>query len=89
MAKGPPIEKRVTSKGADINLPDIDLSISIPEQPLEGHGDGVDLTIQPCLDGPFILPSGYKLASPVYAIETSTQGVLQKPCKIQIQHYTG
>jgi hypothetical protein len=47
----------------------------------------VDLIIQPCLNGPFILPSGYELASPVYAIETSEPGVLQKPCRVQIQHY--
>jgi hypothetical protein len=80
---GSPIEEHITSKGADINLGDIGLSIFIPEQPL----DGVDLLIRPCLSGPFVLPSGYELASPVYAIETSKQGVLQKPCNVRIQHY--
>jgi hypothetical protein len=80
---GSPIEHHITSKGADINLEDIGLSVSIPEQPL----DGVDLLIRPCLSGPFILPSGYELASPVYIIEPSKQGVLQKPCRVRIQHY--
>ena len=50
--------------------------------------ESVDLLIHPCLSGPFILPEGYELASPVYVIETSQQGVLQKPCTVGIQHYT-
>ena len=84
---GAPIKKLVTSKGADIDLDDIGLSISIPEQPFGGSVDSVELLIHPCLSGPFILPDGYELASPVYVIEPSQQGVLQKPCTVRIQHY--
>ena len=68
-------------------LDDHGISISIPEQRLMGSVDSVDLLIRPCLSGPFILPDGYELASPVYVIEPSQQGVLQKPCTVRIQHY--
>ena len=86
---GAPIEKYAfTSKGAQLDLPDIGLSISIPEQTQEGDVDRLsDFLIRPCLSGPFILPDGYVLASPVYVIEASEQGVLQKPCTVQIQHF--
>ena len=49
--------------------------------------DSVDLLVRPGLRGPFLLPDGYELASPVYVIEPSQQGVLQKPCTVRIQHY--
>ena len=81
------IKKQVTSKGADIDFADIGISISIPRQPFGVSVDSVDLLIRPCLSGPFILPEGYELASPVYVIEPSQQGVLQKPCTVRIQHY--
>ena len=84
---GAPRRKQVTSKGADIVFSDIGLSISVPEQPLQGIEDSVDLLIHPCLSGPFIVPDGYELASPVYMIETSKQGVLQKPCTVRIKHF--
>ena len=84
---GAPRRKQITSKGANIVLSDIGLSISVPEQPLQGIVDSVDLLIHPCLNGPFKLPDGYELASPVYIIETSQQGVLQKPCTVRIDHF--
>lgn len=39
------------------------------------------------MSGPFKLPGGYELASPVYIIEPSKTGVIQKPCTVRIQHY--
>ena len=84
---GAPIKKCITSKGAGMDLLDHGISISIPQQRLGGSVDSVDLLINPCLSGPFILPDGYELASPVYVIEPSQQGVLQKPCTVRIQHY--
>lgn len=78
------IKEHITFEGADIDLADIGLSISIPEQPLESN---VDLLIRPCLSGPFVPPDGYEFASPVYIIEPSRQGELVKPSTVQIQHF--
>ena len=84
-----PIKRQVTLKGVNIELANIGLSISIPEQPfwlwlllvLLGQGCNTKLLIHPCLCGPFELPAGYVLTSPVYLIET------KKKATVQIQHY--
>ena len=44
------------------------------------------LDIRPCLNGPFELPGGYKLASPVYLVESSKKGIAKLPFSIQIKH---
>ena len=86
---GPWIKRHVTSKGTNIDLTDIGLYISIPEQPLD---EELDLSIRPCLNGPcwtgpFMLPGGYELTSPVYIIESSKKGEIQNPCTLRIYHY--
>lgn len=80
-----PQNRHITSAGANIELDNIGVAVSIPKQ--KEKEDSVDLLIRPCLNGPFKLPTGYKLASPIYLIEPSKKGTLQKPATVSIHHY--
>ena len=43
--------------------------------------------VHPCVTGSFILPDGYKPASPAYLIQPITKGKLQNNVIVHIQHY--
>ena len=64
---------------ADIDLPIIGLSLSLPERLLS------NLAIRPCLSGPFVLPDGYEPASPIYSIKSRVE--IQRSVAVRIHHY--
>jgi hypothetical protein len=81
-----PIQKSITTDGADFTLADIGLSMFVPPHALDGTKK-VDLLIRPCLSGPFKLPAGYELVSPVYLIEPNKEVKIKNPVTVRIHHY--
>ena len=63
---------------------DVGVTINIPRGAVAA-GKEVDLTVRPCLNGPFILPEGYKAASPVYLITASTDFL--QDVQVSIDHF--
>ena len=81
---GSPIHQRITSQGATVRSPNAGISLSIPEQAIE---EDVELCIRPCFTGRFVLPDGYKAASPTYLIELSRNVKIQRDVTLYIHHY--
>lgn len=82
---GRPRKERVTSEGVEISWKDIGIEFVIPpgavpeDKPLE-------LTVRPCLSGPFIPPTGSELASPVYMISPAFDFL--KEVEVLIYHFS-
>ena len=63
----------MTSAGAHINWwQEIGVKFDIPPGAVP-EGKELDLSVWPCIKGPFQLPIGYELASPVFLISPSFQ----------------
>ena len=61
----------MTSAGAHITWrEEIGVVFDIPPGAVP-EGRELDLSVWPCFDGPFLLPDGYELASPVFLISPS------------------
>ena len=61
----------MTSAGAHISWKEeIGVEFNIPPGAVP-EGRELDLSVWPCFDGPFLLPDGYELASPVFLISPS------------------
>ena len=61
------------------------MTINVPSGAVAA-GEEVDLTVRPCLNGQFILPEGYKQASPVYLIRASTDFL--QDVQVSIEHFS-
>ena len=65
---------------------DIGLKLSIPEGAVQDEAKGaVELDVQPCFKGPFKVPPGCQLTSPVYMIRK--QSKFKKDVKMEIEHF--
>ena len=63
---------------------DLGVTVNVPSGAVAA-GKAVDLTVRPCLNGQFILPEGYKPASPVYLITASTDFL--QDVQVSIEHF--
>ena len=74
----------VGSEGGNIAPIDFGISLSVPRGavPLE---DIQEISIQPCLSGPFEYPEGYEPLSAVYLITTTV--AFQKAVELRLNHY--
>ena len=73
----------VTSEGCHVNWgKEIGIEFNIPPGAVP-QGKQLDLSVWPCTAGPFQLPEGYELASPVYLISPSFQFL----CAITVTMY--
>ena len=78
----------IASSGATIDrLPDLGISISVPEGSLSPLEEPVDLHISPCFCGPFRLPQKCESASLAYLIHPSKKTTFQKDITIRMHHY--
>ena len=86
----------ITLSTDTVNFEDVSVSVSIPESNGSIHSSLCDWILvwrrsaRGCaarLTGSFILPDGYKLASPTYLIQLITKGKLQNNVIVHIQHY--
>ena len=65
---------------------DIGLKLSIPEGAVQDEAkDAVELDVQPCFKGPFRVPPGCQLTSPVYMIRNLCK--FKKDVKMEIEHF--
>jgi len=83
---GDPWKESVTSDGGTILWKNIGIEINIPPGAVP-QGKNLELQVQPCLSGPFDLPQGYQLASPIYLI-TPTFEFLEE-VRLSIAHFAG
>jgi len=63
---------------------DVGVTINVPSGAVAA-GEEVELAVRPCLNGQFILPEGYKQASPVYLIRASTDFL--QDVQVSIEHF--
>ena len=52
----------------------------------ENHPDDVTIQINACIGGPFELPEGYELSSPIFHIEPGVK-FAEKPVELSIVHF--
>ena len=69
---GDPWQETVTSEGMLIRWDEIGINIYIPPGAVL-EDKPITVRVQPCLSGPFVLPQGYDLASPVYVVSQSSE----------------
>ena len=80
-----PWKASVTSKGCHVNWgEEIGIEFTIPPGAVP-QGKQLDLSVWPCTAGPFRLPEGYELASPVYLISPSFE--FSCPITVTMYHY--
>ncbi len=68
---GTPWKEVVTSEGLDISWEDIGIAFSIPPGAVPEDKEPLELTVRPCLAGPFQPPEGYKFTSSVCIVSPS------------------
>ena len=75
----------LTSTIASVDLPDVGVSLQAAVVPEEA----TEVMVRPCLAGPFVLPAGYRAASPIYFIQQSNDEELQDlvDLVVSVQHY--
>ena len=74
----------MTSEGQLLYWEDIGITLDIPPGAVP-EDKQLNLTVRPCLSGPFILPKGYELASPVYLITPAFD--FSRDVKLSIAHF--
>lgn len=82
------LEYKVGCEGKIISLiEDLGIVIDIPPGAISGsHSNEVIVRINACLRGPFELPEGYELASPIFYIEPGAK-FAEKPIELSMVHY--
>ena len=74
----------VTSEGKTLTWDEIGMEIDIPAGAVS-EDRPLKLTVRPCLSGPFSLPEGYELVSPVYIITPAFD--FNQDVQLSIVHY--
>ena len=78
----------VTREEKTIDLvEDIGISLKFPENSLPPIDPPLEVVIQPCFSGNFVLPENIELASPAYAITPNREVIFQKGLVVKIEHY--
>ena len=72
--------------GKEIHFSDIGFSLDVPRYAVP-YGDLVKISICALMKGPFILPTGLELVSPVYCISTTPEIVFKKELKLSLDHW--
>ena len=81
---GDPLLESVDSYGRYISWSDVGISISVPPDAIP-NGEVVHIKVWPCLQGPFVLPVGYELVSPVYQV--SPAFYFKKGVEVFVAHF--
>ena len=78
----------VTTEEKTIDLvEDVGISLKFPENSLPSTDPPLEVTIQPCFSGSYVLPDDIELASPAYVITPNREVTFQKDLVVKIQHY--
>ncbi len=81
---GTPWKETVTSEGMEISWEDIGIAFSIPPGAVPGD-ELLQLTVRPCLTGPFEPPVGYELTSPTFIVSPAFDFV--KDIQLVVYHF--
>ena len=76
----------MTAEGANICWEEIGIEFDIPHGAMP-EGKSLELSVWPSITGPFVLPEGYDLASPVYLISPAFDFVHN--ITLRMYHYCG
>ena len=74
----------ITSDEKTINLEDVGISITFPENSLPSTDPPLEISIQPCFSGSFEMPDGIESVSPAYIIKCNRKITFLKDV---IRHY--
>ena len=77
----------VTMKEKIIDLQEVGISLSIPENALPPTDPPLQLEIQPCFSGSFHVPQDVELVSPAYIVKPSRKVAFQKDVLVKIWHH--
>ena len=77
----------VTTKKKIIDLEEVGISLSIPEDALPSTDPPLQLKIQPCFSGSFDVPEDIELVSPAYIVHPSRKVAFQKKVLVKIWHH--
>ena len=81
---GNPLKYEVGSEGANISPPDLGISLKVPPDAVLPE-DTVNVTIRPCLSGPFNYPDGSDPFSAIYLIAADSR--FKKKVELRLEHY--
>ena len=76
----------ITSDEKTINLEDVGISITFPENSWPSSDPPLEITIQPCFSGPFEMPDGIESVSPAYIIKYNRKITFIKDVILKIRH---
>ena len=77
----------ITTKETNIDLEEVGISLSIPENSLSSTDPPPKLEVQPCFSGPFVVPEDVELVSPAYIVKPSRKVVFEKDVLVKIWHH--
>ena len=80
-------KESLTSLAKDINLEDVGISLSIPEDALLSTDPPLEIKILPCFSGSWEVPENLELVSPAYIVEPSREVVFKKEVFVKIWHH--
>ena len=79
-------KESVTSDEKTINLEEVGASLTFPENSLPPTEPPVEVAIQPCFSGPFIMPDDIESRSPAYVIKPNRKVKFEKDIVLKIRH---
>ena len=79
-------KESITSHEKTVNLEEVGISLTFPENSLPSNEPPVEVTIQPCFSGSFIIPDGIESTSPAYVIKPNRKVKFEKDIVLKIRH---
>ena len=77
----------VTTEKMTVDLEEVGIHLSIPDNALSSTDPPLQLEIQPCFSGPFVVPQDIELVSPVYIVKPSRKVTFEKEVLVKIWHH--
>ena len=77
----------ISSDKKTIDLEEVGISLSIPENALPSTDPPLQLEVQPCFSGPFDVPQDVDLVSPAFILSLNRKVACQKEVLVKIWHH--
>ena len=81
------VKKATLTASEKINLENVGISMSIPENALPSTDPPLEVQIQPCFSGSWEVPENLELVSPAYIIKSSREVQFMNKVSVKIWHY--
>ena len=79
-------KESITSDEKTVNLEEVGASLTFPENSLPPIEPPVEVAIEPCFSGSFIMPDGIESTSPAYVIKPNREVKFEKDIVLKIRH---